>query len=50
MADQISAPIDDQPPAVDQPRSRALLAQLDRIENRADPFDALDWDERGLPP
>lgn len=27
----------------------ALLAQLDRIPDRADAFDALDWDEQGLP-
>jgi hypothetical protein len=50
MADPISRPIKDQPVAVDQPRLSALLAQLDRIEDRADPFDALDWDARGLPP
>jgi antitoxin VapB len=30
-------------------RVAALLAQLDRIPNRADAFDAVEWDERGLP-
>lgn len=30
-------------------RSAALLAQLDRIADRNDAFDALDWDEHGLP-
>jgi antitoxin VapB len=28
---------------------RALLAQLDRIPDRADAFDPLPWDESGLP-
>jgi antitoxin VapB len=28
---------------------RALLAQLDRIPDRADAFDPLPWDEAGLP-
>jgi antitoxin VapB len=27
----------------------ALLAQLDRIPDRADAFDPLPWDEQGLP-
>ncbi len=30
-------------------RMAALLAQLDRIPNRADAFDPLEWDEHGLP-
>lgn len=35
--------------AVDPGRMVALLAQLDRIPDRADPFDPLRWDEHGLP-
>ncbi|HEY2052156.1 MAG TPA: type II toxin-antitoxin system VapB family antitoxin [Caulobacteraceae bacterium] len=30
-------------------RMRALLAQLDLVPDRADAFDPLEWDERGLP-
>lgn len=30
-------------------RMTALLAQLDRIPDRADATDPLDWDEHGLP-
>ncbi len=30
-------------------RLTALLAQLDRIPERADAFDPLQWDEHGLP-
>jgi antitoxin VapB len=30
-------------------RIAALLAQLDRIPDRADAFDPLAWDEHGLP-
>jgi antitoxin VapB len=30
-------------------RVAALLAQLDRIPDRADAFDPMQWDERGLP-
>ncbi len=30
-------------------RFGALLAQLDRIADRPDVFDPLQWDERGLP-
>ncbi|MCC6430446.1 MAG: type II toxin-antitoxin system VapB family antitoxin [Gemmatimonadaceae bacterium] len=30
-------------------RLDALLAQLDRIADRPDAFDPLQWDERGLP-
>lgn len=30
-------------------RLAALLAQMDRIPDRADAFDALDWDAQGLP-
>ena len=30
-------------------RFDALLAQLDRIPDRPDAFDPLQWDERGLP-
>ena len=35
--------------ARDAGRMRALLAQLDRLPDRADAFDPLAWDERGLP-
>lgn len=38
-----------QHPAADQPRLRALLAQVDRIEDRVDAIDPLEWDEAGLP-
>ena len=30
-------------------RALAILAQLDRIPDRADAFAAIEWDERGLP-
>ena len=30
-------------------RMVALLAQLDRIPERADAFDSMEWDEHGLP-
>lgn len=30
-------------------RLRRLLAQIDRIPDRADAVDPLDWDEQGLP-
>ena len=30
-------------------RMAALLAQLDRIPERADAFDPMEWDEHGLP-
>jgi antitoxin VapB len=30
-------------------RVAALLAQLDRIPERTDAFDAMQWDEQGLP-
>lgn len=30
-------------------RMTALLAQLDRIPDRADAFDPMEWDEHGLP-
>ena len=30
-------------------RMAALLAQLDRVPDRADAFDPLEWDARGLP-
>ena len=30
-------------------RMVALLAQLDRIPERADAFDPMEWDEHGLP-
>ncbi len=33
----------------DQHRMTALLAQLDRIPDREDGFDALPWDAQGLP-
>lgn len=32
-----------------QARALTLLAQLDRIPYRGDVFDALAWDEKGLP-
>jgi hypothetical protein len=31
-------------------RVAALLAQLDRISERADAFDPTQWDDGGLPP
>jgi antitoxin VapB len=30
-------------------RAQAILAQLDRIPDRADAFEAVEWDEHGLP-
>jgi antitoxin VapB len=30
-------------------RMTALLAQLDRIPDRADAYNPLEWDEHGLP-
>jgi antitoxin VapB len=33
----------------DGDRINALLTQLDRVPDRRDPFDPLDWDEHGLP-
>jgi antitoxin VapB len=30
-------------------RALAILAQLDRIADRAEAFEALEWDESGLP-
>jgi antitoxin VapB len=30
-------------------RAQAILAQLDRIPDRVDAFDPLEWDEHGLP-
>lgn len=30
-------------------RMAALLAQLDRVPERTDAFDPLEWDDRGLP-
>jgi len=30
-------------------RALAILAQFDRIPDRADTFDPLEWDDRGLP-
>jgi antitoxin VapB len=30
-------------------RMKALLAQLDRVPERTDAFDPLEWDEHGLP-
>ncbi len=30
-------------------RTEALLAQLDRIVERPDAFDPMEWDEHGLP-
>lgn len=38
------------PGASDQSqRMTALLQQLDRIPERADAFEAIDWDQHGLP-
>jgi hypothetical protein len=34
--------------APDSDRMAALLAQLDRIPDREDAFDPLQWDEQGL--
>lgn len=39
--------IDDFPVA--DRRFAAYLAEIDRIPDRADAFDPLDWDEQGLP-
>ena len=33
----------------DAGRMAALLAQLDRVPDRADAFDPLEWDDHGLP-
>jgi len=30
-------------------RMRALLAQIDRVPDRADAYDPLEWDQHGLP-
>ncbi len=35
--------------ATDPGRLAALLAQLDRVPDRSDSFDPLEWDARGLP-
>jgi antitoxin VapB len=35
--------------ASDPDRMAALLAQLDRVPDRADAFDPLEWDAQGLP-
>ena len=35
--------------AADPGRMAALLAQLDRVPDRPDAFEALEWDARGLP-
>ena len=35
--------------AFDPGRMAALLSQLDRVPDRADSFDPLEWDSRGLP-
>jgi len=35
--------------AEDSGRMAALLAQLDRVPDRADAFDPLEWDSAGLP-
>jgi antitoxin VapB len=35
--------------APSQERMAALLAQLDRVPDRVDAFDPLDWDAQGLP-
>lgn len=35
--------------ATHQGRMEALLAQLDRLPDRADAFDAVEWDLHGLP-
>jgi antitoxin VapB len=36
-------------PASSAARMAALLDQIDRIPERADAFDPLDWDRQGLP-
>ena len=36
-------------PSLHGARLAALLAQLDRIPDRADAFNPIEWDERGLP-
>lgn len=36
-------------PTLHGARLTALLAQLDRIPDRADAFNPMEWDERGLP-
>ena len=36
-------------PSAPRARFTALLAQVDRIPDRPDAFDPLDWDEAGLP-
>ncbi len=36
-------------PAADDGRMAALLAQMDRVPDRADAFDPLEWDAHGLP-
>jgi antitoxin VapB len=35
--------------SVDPGRIKALLTQLDRVPDRPDAFDPLQWDENGLP-
>lgn len=35
--------------AADPGRMAALLAQLDRVPDRADAFDPMEWDAHGLP-
>ena len=48
--DRLIAEIGETPGAGDQrTRMAALLAQLDRIPDRTDATDPLDWDEHGLP-
>ena len=48
--DRLIAEIGEPPGPGDQrTRMAALLAQLDRIPDRTDATDPLDWDEHGLP-
>lgn len=48
--DRLIDEIGETPGATDQTaRMAALLAQLDRIPDRADASDPLEWDEHGLP-
>ena len=37
------------PPARERDAIRAVLADIDRIPDRPDAFDPLQWDELGLP-
>jgi antitoxin VapB len=48
----VDAMLADHPGASDddfERHSQAILAQLDRIPDRADAFEPMEWDEHGLP-